>query len=558
LRRVEAVRQYFTAATGPENRDAWLAYLEMDPLVEAIDTDKSPAVVARQSIDLRYRLVGTAPGLELTALRKLRDSVEQLIEAVRFRDKERSTASLAKQFGALADRVRKLDDNPSADNLAYISALTGVLESSGQSKSLIYSLRNTFGRPNIAVLIGEPMVQTAVGRNVNQTRPVRECILGTRIIGNASLNGVVTTNLMPAVGAARINVTLVGHVVSNSIGYNGPVRLRTVGHGDVSVSRSLSVNESGITLEPAYSHAELTTEIKSIEHKLRLVRNIARKRAAEQKPKAERIAVEKMRRQVGDQFASQTRETAAVAPPDVLAKVRPVLKRLSLEAPSQLWGSTEQAIFIDATFRRRDQLASVVSRPPIKGSFDVAVQIHESVIDNALAPVLAGRTLNESQLNDMLEKSGRPLTEPKADEEGEPEPPFEIDFARLRPIIFEARNQTVRLGVRGTRFAQGSRELKRAMEITALYEPSKTTDGLAILLRKGDVDVAFPGVKRLSVSQAGLKPTIQKKFSNVFPEVLLDRPLEVPADVKLEALKGRVFHPRLVDAKDGWLTIGVR
>jgi hypothetical protein len=265
-----------------------------------------------------------------------------------------------------------------------------------------------------------------------------------------------------------------------------------------------------------------------------------------------------MRRKVGGQFASQTSETASVAPPDLLAEIRPVLKRLSLEEPSRLWGSTEQAIFIDSTFRRHDQLSSVVSRPPISEPYDAAVQIHESVIDNAFAPVLAGRTLKESQVDDLLEKSGRPLPAPKTGDETESEPPFEIDFARLRPIIFEARDQTVRLGVRGTRFAQGNRELKQAMEITALYEPGKTADGVVVLLRKGDVSVVFPGGKRLSVSQAGLKRTIQKKFSNVFPEVLLDRPLEVHADAKLEAIRGRVFHPRWVDAKDGWLSIAVR
>ena len=558
LRRVESVEQFFAARTSPQNRDAWLKYLDMGPLLEQVDSGESPAAIGRESINLRYRLVGTAPGLELTVLRNLRDSVEQLIEAVRFRDGERSKESLAKQLAALAERVKELDDNPSADDSAAISTLLGVLESSGQAKRLVHSLRNTFNRPNVAILIGEPIVQTAIHQNVNQTQPVRDCILGTRIIGNASMNGVVTANLLPSVGAARVNVTLVGHIVSRSIGYNGPVRLRTVGNADVSVTRAMSVNESGIILEPAYSRAVLTTEITAIEHKLRIVRKIARKKAAEQKPKAERIAVEKIRNQVGAQFVKQTSETVAAAPPDVLADIRPVLKRLSLEEPTRHWGSTEQAVCIDSTFRRHDQLSSIVSRPPIMEPFDAAIQIHESVIDNAFAPVLAGRTLKESQLNQMLEKSGRQVPLPGNNEDGEPEPPFEIDFSRLRPIIFEAREQTIRIGVRGTRFAQGTRELKRAMEITAIYEPAKTADGVALLIRKGDVDVDFPGSKRLSVSQAGLKRTIQKKFSDVFPEAVLDRPLELPTDVAIDALRGRVFHPRLVDAKDGWLTIGVR
>ena len=42
LRRAEGVRQYFERSTTSENRDAWLAYLDIDPLVEAIESDQSP------------------------------------------------------------------------------------------------------------------------------------------------------------------------------------------------------------------------------------------------------------------------------------------------------------------------------------------------------------------------------------------------------------------------------------------------------------------------------------------------------------------------------------
>lgn len=558
LRRVRMASQFFDTTTSAENRDAWLAYLKLDTLVDKIESDADPLVIVRDAMDLRYRLIGTAPGLELTVLRGLRDSVEQLVEAVRYRDTEAATELLAKRLDSLAERVREVEKNPSAEDAAAISALLAILASSGQAKDTVLSLRNTFSRPNVAILIGESLVQSAFNRDVNRTQPVRDCILGTRIIGNATLTGAVTANLLPALGAARINVTLVGQIISNSIGYNGPVRLRTIGHGDVSVWRALTVNESGIVLEQAHSRAVLNTKITAVEHKLRLVRNIARKKAAQQKPQAEKIATGRMRRQVGDLFAARTREAAAIAPPDPLREIRPLLKRLSLDEPARNWGSTAQAVYIDSTFRRRDQISTVVSRPPIGESYDAAVQVHESVIDNACGPVLAGRTLNERQLNDLLEQAGRPVPNQEDSGEGEPEPPFEIDFARLRPIVFEARDQTIRVGVRGTRFAQGPRELKRAMEITAVYEPLKSDAGVVRLSRTGDVDVSFPGSKRLTVAQAGLKRTIQKKFSGLFPEVLLDRPLELPDDMPVEAVRGRIFYPRMVDASDGWLTITVR
>jgi hypothetical protein len=556
LERVATVEQFFTANTTAENRDAWLEYLHLDPLVEAIKSEQSPGVMAREALDLHDRLVGTTPGLELTALRQLRDSTEQLFESILFRDKEKSIASLAKQLDSLAQRVGQLDDNPSANDFAAVSAVLGLLESSGQADRLMDSFRDTFSRPNVAILVGESMIQTAANQNVSRTSPVRDCILGTRIFGSATLNGIITADLLPSVGAAKVNVTLVGKIVSHNRGYNRPVRLRTVAYGDVNLSRTMMVNESGITLEPVYSRAVLRTKILAIEHNLAIVRAIARKRTAQQKPQADRIAVERMRNRAGAQFALRTSEATEIMPQDLLVEIRPLLKRLSLEEPTRLWGSTDEAIVIDTMFRGHDQLSTVVPRPLIGESYDAAVQIHESAIENAFATVLAGRTLSETRLNELLESAGRPM--PETDIEGESGPPFEIDFSRLRPIIFEARDQTVRLGVRGKRFAQGKRELKQAMEITALYEPAKNDDGVAILRRHGDVTVDFPGGKRLTLAQAGLRRSIQKKFSEVFPETLLSRQIEIPSDAEIEAIRGHVFRSRLVDARDGWLTIASR
>ncbi|WP_145167698.1 hypothetical protein [Rubripirellula lacrimiformis] len=556
--------EFLVRQTDAENAAAWLQYLDFGPLRDILGTEDSAVAAAREAIDMRYRLVGTTPGLELTVLRNLRSDLEQLIEAVRLRDPDRAKDLVAKQMTAIAEKIREMDDSPSADDVSTLGAVIGLLKSSGQADDVVQSVRNRFGRPNMAVLVGESTVQSLVNRAVDQTRPVRDCILGTRIVGNASLNGFVTADLVPALGEFQIQVALTGCVSSINTGYNGPVVLRTSGVGSVYVSRVLHIRESGVAADPAMVQASLRTNIDAIEHRMRLVRRIARKKAAEQKPGADRIAVEKLRTQVGAQFVKETDQASAITAPDVLAKVRPILKRLSLDEPTRTLGSTDQELFIDSTLRRSDQLASVVSRPFISNAFDAAVQIHESAIDNAVMPMLAGRTLREGELAGFVENTGlkidpKPVaaTEDESAEDDDEEP-FEITFARLRPVIFEARDQTLRVGVRGTRFAQGSRELKRTMEITAVYEPARTEDGTMLLLRKDDVEVTFPGSgNRLSVSQAGLKRTIQNKFAKVFPEVLLDRTLTVPATVEMEALRGRSYRPEVIDAKDGWLSIGV-
>lgn len=557
LRHIESVEKYFDRTTSPENRDAWLKYIDLDPLTEQIETDQPLSTIGRQAIDLRYRLVGIVPGLELTALRNLRDSVEQLIEAIRFRDKEKSKQALAKQLETLAAQIRELGDNPSSADVATVSAVLGVLDSSGQAEELAVSLRETFGQPNLAVLVGQTMVDSVVHQEISEIMPVRECILGTRMVGTAELEGTLTAVLRPSEDAARIDISLNGQIVSNNLGFNGPVRLRTKGQGDVHVTQTMNIGQNGITFDRAITQATLATDITAIEHPLRLIRNIARRRALQQKAQADRIALGRMRRRLGDQFEQQTRDATSSANPNLLAKIRPVLKRMSHEQPECQFSSTDQSILIDATFRRPDQLAAAVPRPSIEETYEAAIQIHESVFDNAMTPVLAGRTFTEDKLRELLDKLGRKLPGDGSDENGESDTSFEIDFSYRQPVVFEARDQTVRIGVRGTRFSQGGREIKESMEITGIYQPKPTDDGRTVLRRVGDVDVNF-GNKRLRVSQAGIKRTIQKKFSVVFPTELLNRALLVPEDSAIKALQGRAFQPQHIAAQDGWLTITIK
>lgn len=557
------VRKFFTDATDAENQQQWLDYLDVDPLTMAIESGESMAEIGREAIELRTRLVGTAPGLELSVLRALRDDLAKLIEAVRLRDGERAKEQIATQLQSLAERVVEMDESPSAEDVSVLTAVVGLLDGSNQSPELVDSLQARFNRPNLTILVGESAIQSAINRGLSQSRDVRDCILGSRIVGTATLSGGVTADLLPSIGEVRLNVNLRGNVATRNSVYNGPVVLQTRGSGQVFASRVLHVTETSVYAEPAVVQASLTNQITSIQHPLRLVRRIAKKRAAEQKPKADRIAVDKLRSQVSGQFADETDRATAITPPQVLQKVSPVLKRLSLDEPTRTLGSTDDRVFIDATMRRGDQLSAIVSRPDVIQPFAVAIQLHESLIDNILAPVLAGRTLREGDVGGLMATAGLPpeVTNDATSDEGEDEddePPFEIDFARVRPIIFEARDQTLRVGVRGTRFASGRRELKRSLEISALYRPGFTDDGKAILIRQDDVDVSFSGSSgRLTVSQAGLKVTIQKKFADVFPEVLLDRTVTIPMTAEIESLRGRTYRATSIDAASGWLTVGV-
>ena len=79
LSQIRSVEQFFERKTDAANTEAWMDYLALDDLEEALSSDASARSIKSEAEDVRYRLVGTAPGLELTVLRKLRTAITKSV-----------------------------------------------------------------------------------------------------------------------------------------------------------------------------------------------------------------------------------------------------------------------------------------------------------------------------------------------------------------------------------------------------------------------------------------------------------------------------------------------
>ncbi len=555
---VQELRDYLGVATTAENAQAWLDYLEIPVVQDAVAAGESEAELARRLIRVVQRATGLHPGLELPAIMQLRDAADAYANALRFRNRESISNALSRQLERFGEQWSELAEDPTPDELATLNLILDLLDRTNQQVPLVERTRRRFSRPNVHFMVGEALVAQAVRRNVNQRSDVRDCILGTRIIGDAVLNGDVTATLLPSEGSVRVQLALNGTVNSNNVGYNGPVRLRTSGVGQVHATRVVEISEDGPRFDPVVSSGTLTTRIHAIEHHLRLVRKIARKKAAQQKPLAERIARGKLLARVAEGFAEETAAAASMPDGEALDRVRPFLKRLGLDEPVRRFGSTDRSVFLFATVRDGNQLAAADVPPPVREMHDLTVQVHESLVNNTIGAVLADRTLTRGELQRLADRSGRGKSTATPEQASEAkETDFEIDFDANRPIIFEPRDGRLRVGIRGTRFAQGSRELQRPLEVVAEYRPLETESGRVVLQRVGDVEINFPGRKRLSVSEAGLRGSIKQGFVDAFPAQLMDQPWTLPEDFAVPALRGMSLVPRYFDAREGWLSLGV-
>ena len=285
-RELEQVNQYIEPET--PNGQAWSRFLQLDAIREEMkQQNPNPTRLAQLEVNLQQNY----PGLESDPLLDLRSALRDVKRAARYgSNPDRTIQVLNARMQAL---VKLLDENPDATSLDVaedVGRILNYLYESNQAPSAVSKLRGRFSMANAEVYASEALLNQVAARGVAEPSPVDECILGTRILGRACLQGSVAVDLLPMHRGVSLNLNLSGNLTSQNRGYNRGVVLRTSGTSPVFASKPITVTPEAISAGPSSVSTNLRTTIHRIEHRSRLVRKIAKKKAAQQKPQADAIA----------------------------------------------------------------------------------------------------------------------------------------------------------------------------------------------------------------------------------------------------------------------------
>jgi hypothetical protein len=542
----KGVERFLAGRTSQENQRRWQSYLLLDEIDRLLADDMSPGEREQLLNRIAIRLRRNTAGLELPAISRWRAAVDQYEQAVR-EDAGRTNQSAL--VDAQVDRLSETLRAPVVDSALmsdYASRIAQLISDARQRPKLLSALRRTHSHSNLVVAIDSGLLSRAASRAVDETQPVRETILGTRFVGTGTLRGGVEIEPIECFDRAQLMVRLVGSFDSRNRGYNGPVQLQSTGHANVHATKILTFDGSEIQTTMASVTGELESKLLSIEHPMRLVRKIAAKRAARQKAQVNAIASSRMRRRIAEQFDGRVQEQLAQR--DRQPRITTVLSRLGLSEPKQHWSSDRMGIRFAGTFADATQLGAPQSAPQIQPGA-ATIQVHETLVHNLSTPLFAGRTMNNTQLRDLIRQLG---IEPAAEEPDDE--PFTVRFARLRPIVFEARGGKLRIGIRGASFQRADQSIQRPLEVTAVYLLKAPPQTAAYLEREGDLQIVFPGREQLSWQEAGLKAAIRKSFARAFPE----RALEKPIEFSQMGQGGLRLNFENMIAGDGWLSLRFR
>ena len=544
-------------ARSPSGAD-WKSYLDWPALTAqaASGAAADPAVLRR----LQKLLDAEENGLEMPQFAAVRRAVTAYAEAADAAKDPGSQAVYTQRLEKLAAAVAAGAATGTADALDPVGPLLARLEESGQAPATVARIRSAVNRPNLFLDVDESLLGNAVNRAVDETAPINDTVLGTRVRGSGRTTGLVLLDFVPSLQQAVVDLKLDATNHSDTRGSQGPVTVRTLGTTTVGARKRILIDDQRVAALPVEAHADTDTRTAGIgvnkRFGQRLIRKIASRKIAEMRPQAEAISSAKARERVRTQFEEQTASAIAQASRDYQTKFRQPLMERGWYPELLQMSTSDSRLSVTARKALTDQIGAFTAPPAVDPDAVLAARVHESLVNNAAEITLGGRTITQKFVEEQIRKNNGTLPEALGNDPDQQ--PWSITFAKRKPVELDASDDRVKVTVRGSRFTSGEREFP-AMDIWAAYRIEPAPGGVR-LVRDGDVQIYPPGFvpgggEKLTVQETSLRRILQKRFNKVFKEVVDVEPLKLPGELERA---GPLPMEQLVARKDGWVGVGWR
>ena len=512
-------------------------------------------------------------------------------------------ADYERLLNSLGEELQRHLERPTTETAWQVGRILGVIDALGHSADFVATVRDRFAQKNISAVVSANFVERMPNRSVNQVRPVRDCILGTNIFGSACTLGTVRYELQSADDKVQLMIYLDGEANSNTRGYNGPVRINSQGNTVYTASKQITISDEAFEADPAVAHVDTHTRIKSIQKTggqfgANLIENIAWKRASQSKRQAELISAEHTRQNVIQEFNERVAKELGDARLRYQTKIRDPLTRRGVTPEYLKMNSSPDGVFVESTFAARNQLAANNSAPELKPGLDLALQIHESAVNNYLPFALASARISQQTADQrpnlegdvpnwikvlsaknpqlaaaaatgaaVVDSAAEKIDEVvngQADERGPNDPPalppfkpYSITLNAEAPVGIRFDDGKVVIRIRASKLVSEDAEYDNWDFILA-YAITQQDDRV-VLKRVGEIEVFPTGFdpawdKQLTAQQSCFRSTLAKNM-NARANAGESFPAEIPIDPIHISNVGTLLLNQL-EAKDGWLTLG--
>ncbi len=551
---------------GTSEGPGWRTYLLWDSLQTAIaddvDDDNELQIQALSNLLSIYnRLADDHPSLELSEFQSLRSAIRPRIQQLNAILTRRGPAEAA----ARRERLQEL-----------ISAGTWTAEEQSEWSEHVRWLEDrlqspprtsiTASRPNLTLRISAPLIRNMTTTLVADPADVNECIVGTRVLGNGVTSGQGW--LSPGAGSqdagiqgagsqgAQLIARFEGVLRTDTIGYNGPVRVFSAGHTRLNAHAVLQVNGEGLKLLSSNVQAVANSRTKGVSTKFRdgggidrLVKRIAHRQIAEKKAQANWESSWKARKSFEKKFTEELVSEVHEGDKEFQEGLRLPLLRRDLFPARWDWTTNASDLTTSICFDGRSRATAATLPPTIRAEHAINVLIHQSFFDNAFEGYLAGRLLPLDELGPQEEDGD---SDPASDVEPASDVAVRLDdFQPLRCVL--ADNELT-FHLLGRQFVAGGIEYPAAM-IEIKYRLAVT--GKTWRLERVAAPRILPTPRysrtpRFGIGGAALRGAVEPALEKELPEQLELTIPEFDAEIPESVKQLQIVY---ATTANGWLHI---
>jgi len=526
--------------------DAWRKFLRWPELTEALSAAGDDPLVLPSFFELRAQ--SRVPGSDSAELTAVRKAIGEYRRAVSFPDDTAARADAQAQAEKLAAAIEAWQRGE-AGKAAELEAAFHWWARRGEHAEFVADVRRTVEQPNLLVEVSAPFLERVAKEDVDRVSPVRDNILDTDIFGTGRTVAIVGLRVVPDDDRAAFDVTFAGRTDTDTVGYNGPVRIFSRGLTNFTGAKRLWFDSTGLQTADMHVRARTTSATKGLCTTLPriidpLVRRIAGRQIRKKKSQADWIASRHAEQQIGDGFDRDADVEFADAQTSFDGQF--LLKLMAAgHNPRRLdFSTTDDALRVTMLHGPTDRLGAATSPPQLAADGLVEVRLHESTVNHLALALVGGRNIDNTELENDPTAEGE-----EADEA------WSITFNAEEPIKVTFGDDTFSIKIRGDQFTSDDK-VYRGMDIGATYKVDRT-GGKLLAVRQGALAIFPPNFvsgsgQRLSIGQQTIRKILERKLGAVLkPELRLDDPLLLPDDLKTAGpLRPVEFIPR-----NGWLAV---
>ncbi|MFK7766250.1 MAG: hypothetical protein AB8B55_03325 [Mariniblastus sp.] len=459
----------------------------------------------------------------------------------------------------LLDAIERFESNNSARSGNYLNGFYQSLlwSDSPESQAVASELQSHYRNANFRMAVSERLLNRMIPVLPSTAQPVSENIKGAVVSGQSHVSNQMRISLEPNAHHLALRLETEGQVRADTVARTKTFRILNQGDAQFQVHKRLLFGMSGIdSSEKPFSVSAANQQVVGVESKLDnipifgwVARRLAEKKLREDAPETNRM----FRKKVNDSAETRVEEEVEKG----LAKLRQYtyanlvqpLVSMDLDPEPVQLATTQDQLIMRYRLAGRDQMAANTARPRDNGDSLLSFQLHQSMINNAIARIgLNGEEFSGQELKDHIrEVFGAPPQETFTDEESEKE--VQIKFATFDPVHvgFENDRFAVTLNLKSLKVGEKGKRLKN-ISMTAVY--AVRSSGMEIFLTQDDSGTLIRGKRLKLLDKASISTVMKVLFKQNYNFQTL--PAQMAAKIN-----GQNLEVSQLVVSNGWIGVSI-